>query len=337
MRKKRKKVNCQGVHRRTLFDFDQYWNMNYTESYGNDSEKDFKTIIKANSYENAIKFLKKRLAEDSVKTKAIQGFMLHKDYKGMGNRKLTAKSWELIKEASFPNENNFLFKKEVDRAKWKSNRFNTTNYEHLRTIGFKSGSQSYSTIHRKGKHLPIAERVGKKWTGAKWVEWDEEEINETKTLISSALIACDNNRLRTAKYLNIGRGNLYKKMKRIEGLEWWNKHYPYKRHPPPRMSKEQRSKTQTRVMKELMSKGHIPFSNLSASQKKKRYENMCRARKQKTEVRLAFWKPKIINALDICGNSRVNSAHFLGIKISYLKKLMSSRGFPQNTVKRNEG
>jgi hypothetical protein len=322
MRKKRKKVNCQKVYRSTLFDFDQYWNINYTECYKDGSEKDFKTIIKANSYKNAKKFLAKRLAEDSVKIKAVQGFMLHGNYKGNNNRKLTTKSWELIKDASFPNENNFLFKKEIKREKWKSNRFNATNYKHLKTIGFKGGSESYSTIHRKGKHLPLSERVGKKWTGAKWVKWDEDEMRETKTRISSALMACDNNRFHTAKYLNIGRGNLYKMMKRIEGLEWWNKHYPIKRHPPPRVSKEERSKTQSRVMKELMSKGHVPFSSLSSSQQKKRYENMCATKRQKKEIRLAFWKPKIINALKLCENSRVNAAFYLGIKTSHLKKLM---------------
>ena len=111
-------------------------------------------------------------------------------------------------------------------------------------------------------------------------------------------------------------------MKKIEGVEWWNEHYPIKRPPPPRVPREERSRTQARVMKELMAKGHIPFSSLSKEQQKKRYENMCKAKKAKTEVRLAFWKPKIMNALELCENSRVDAAHFLGIKINHLRKLM---------------
>ena len=323
MKRGRKKASCQKVFRKTEYSFDQYWNMHYTEVYEDSSEKDFKTFIKSNSYKNAKNILKLKLLESGTKVKAIQGFMFHTDYKGSHNRGLTFENWDQIKSAAYPNENDYLFKHEIERPKGYSNRFNKTNYEHLKTIGFKKGKESYSAIHRKGKHLPIEQRMGKKWTGAKWVEWDKKEMKLTETRIMEALVACNNNRKKAAVYLKMGRTQLYKLMKRTKGLDWWNKEYPLlERNPPPRVSRERRSATQTIVMKRMMEQGHVPFGNLSEEQKQKRRKNQIKAKKKQTKDRLEFWIPKIKKALSECSNVRSDSAEYLSIKKSHLKKLM---------------
>lgn len=318
----RKKKSCQKVFRSTVYHFDQYWNIAYTEVYKDQSEKDFRTFIKANSYNNAKKILKKKLAESGVKVKSLQGFMFHSDYKGSNNRKLTFENWDQIKLAAFPNENDFLFKKEVPRPEGYSNRYNKTNYEHLKTIGFKKGAESYSVIHRKGKHLPIEKRLGKKWTGAEWVDWDKEEMQMTETRIIEALLACNNNRQKASIYLKMGRTQLYKLMKRTRGLDWWNKEYPIEKRIPPRVSREERSATQKRVMSEMMAKGHVPFGNLTEEQKEKKIKNIRASKKKKTKKRLDYWKPRIIEALRECDNSRTEAAKYLQIKICHLRKLL---------------
>lgn len=268
MKRGRKKTYCQKVFRKTEYHFDQYWNIAYTEVYEDGSERDFKTFLKSNSYKNAKKILKARLQEDKIKIKSIQGFMFHSGYK-IENKKLTLANWDQIKLAAYPNENDHIFKFEVERPDGYTNRFNKTNYEHLKTIGFKPGPNSYSTLHRKGKHLPIEKRIGKKWNGEKWVEWDKKEMAQTKSRIIEGLIKSANNRKKTAEYLNMGRTQLYKLMKRINGLDWWNKEYPYEKHPPPRVSKEERSATQKIVIKKMMNNGFVPF-NLTKEQIKKK-------------------------------------------------------------------
>ena len=181
--KKKKKVNrgVQYKFRRQKFDFDQYWNINYTERYKDGSEKDFKTFIRANSYESAKKVLISRIQEEDpdIKVKAIQGFMFHGNYKIHKNRRLTFENWEQIKKASFPNYNNTLFKKEIARKEGYSNRFNKTDMDHIRSIGFKSGADNWSHQNRKGIYLPIEERKGMIYKG-KWVKWDEDEMQKTK-------------------------------------------------------------------------------------------------------------------------------------------------------------
>ena len=318
----KKRKNCQGIFRKTEYSFDQYWNINYTAVYEDGVEKDLKTFIKSNSYKNAKKILKEKLSEKNIRTKSVQGFMFHSKYKGVKNRKLTFENWEQIKSASFPNENDYLFTFEIPRPEGYTNRFNKTDYNHLKAIGFKSGAESYSTIHRKGKHLPLEKRMGKKWTGAKWVEWDKREMAVAESNIKKALSECDNNRYKAAIYLNMGRTQLYKLMKRTKGLDWWNKEFPIKRSPPPRVSKEERSATQSKVMKRMMNEGYIPFGNLTEEQQEKKIKNIRISKKKQTLKRFNYWIPKIKEALEKSSNKRVEAAKYLEIKSSHFRKLI---------------
>ena len=111
--------------------------------------------------------------------------------------------------------------------------------------------------------------MGKKWTGAEWVEWDKEEMQLVESRIVEALLACNNNRMKASIYLKMGRTQLYKLMKRTRGLDWWNKSILEKR-VPPRVSREERSATQKKVMKEMMANGFVPFSSLTNEQKEKK-------------------------------------------------------------------
>ena len=139
-----KRSNIQAKFRRQSFNDPQYWNINYTEHDPSGAQVDYKVFIKAKSYEEAKHFLQKRLKEQDppCKAKAIQGFMFHSGYKNASNVKLGIKEWEQIRSASFPNANNLLYKLEVPRDPKKTNRFNTTDYDHMKTIGFKKGKDN---------------------------------------------------------------------------------------------------------------------------------------------------------------------------------------------------
>ena len=75
----KRKKNPQQKFRNTEFKHDQYWQLSYTERYSNGSEKDFKTIIKARSYDFAKHILILRVKEDDplIELKAIQGYFYH--------------------------------------------------------------------------------------------------------------------------------------------------------------------------------------------------------------------------------------------------------------------
>lgn len=319
----RKKRNIQWKFRRMHFDSHRYWQISYTEKYPDGTEKDYRTFVRSKSYKQAKKILQMRLEEDepNIKLKAIQGFMFHSDYRNDAGKKLGLKEWDQIRSSAFPNSSNTIFKFHVPRPEWKSNRFNATNYDQLKSIGFKKGEENWSTIHRKGKTLPFELRKGKIWTGHEWKDWDKHEMEKAKKRVISALILHDNNRTAAAQELGMHRNRLYKLMNRIVGVDW-DTEYPIIRKAPPLIPKEQRSLLQKKAMAKRMANGEIPFGSLTEDQKRRKRENINKAFRRKREARLNDFIPKAKKALVACGNSRSKAADQLGIKRSYFSKMM---------------
>jgi hypothetical protein len=319
----KRRKNIQAKFRKEIFKTGQYWNLNYTERYHTGIEADFKAFIKARSYDSAKEILRKRVAEDdpTTKIKAVQGFMFHKNYKNANNLKMGLKEWEQIRSASFPNENNVLYKLEIERAKGKTNRFNKTDYDHIKSIGFKKGNDNWSHIHNKGKTLPLEDREGMIYRG-KWVKWDKNLMKATRQQLIDAFVHTGGNRVKTSKYLGVSRHKLYCLMAKFPNIDW-NKEYP---PPKPfsnskKASSELRSKVQKEVMKKQIAKGFKPFP-LSAEGARKRREKINATRRANRDKRLNDLMPKVKKALRENNNIRKEAAQALGIKASYLSKFM---------------
>jgi len=325
MKRGRKATTCQKKFRKTLFPYHQYWIVYFTEKYSDNSEKDFVTFIKAKSYDLAKSILKRRVLEQdkSIKLKSVLGYLLHSNYKNTyTGDKLSLKDWDNVKKSAFPNINNFLFKKEITRPEGYTCRFNKVDRDQVKKVGFKKGAENWSTKNRKGKFKKLHERKGLRWNGYDWVKWDKEEMNHTKHKIIHALITNNNNRKLAAESLNIGRGTLYKLMARCETKDWWNSNYPIEKRIPPRVSKEQRSATQKRVMAERMASGIKPFSCSSKEIEEKRLSNLRASKaKERDEYRKSLI-PKIKKALSENNNIRTAAARSLGVKRGTLKAWM---------------
>lgn len=310
------KKNCQYKFRKKDFKFHQYWIIYFTECHPDKPEIDYVTFIKAKSYQIAKVILKSKSKEENpkIKLKSIQGFMLHKTYKNYRHTQgLSIQDWENIRSSSFPNISNFLFKKEIPRPEGYTNRFNKTDTEQLKTIGFKKGKENWSHKHRKGQHLPKDQRKGKKWDGGKWVDWSKSEIDHTKNQIISALMATKNNKKASAKLLGICRNKLYSLMSRCEHPDWWNKNYPSPKRIPPKATKEERSLAQKKVMAKRKLDGKVIFQ-MNESQKLKRLENLKISHKNRSESTRKSLILKIKNALSHNSNSRAEAARSIGVK-----------------------
>jgi len=319
----RKPKSIQKKFRNTVFQHHQYWSICYTERYKDGSEKDFTTFIKAKSYELAKHLLITRLTEDDphMKVKSIQGFMMHKDFKPSSKkRKLGIKEWEQIRSASFPNVHNVIFKHENPRPDGYTNRFNKTNLNHVKTIGFKKGEDNWSTKNRKGTVLAEEERSNFIYVG-KWVKWDKALREHTKNKLISALIKNDNNRSHAAVELGYSRHKFYSLMKKFPEIDW-NKDYPPPKMTPPYVAGPERSASQKKVMKKRMANGEVPFSTLTPEQNELRLENMRASKKKKTQKRYDYYIPKMKEALDACNNSRKRAAEHIGIKEGHFRKLI---------------
>ena len=319
-----KKKSLQSQFRKQVFDYNQYWQLSFTERYEDGSELDFKTIVKAKSYYSAKEILKERVKEDELKTKvkAIQGFMFHSNYKSQHGSKLSLECWDHIRNASFPNLSNTLFKYPMSRPEWKSNRFNATNHEHLKTIGFKSGDANWARIHRKGKFLAPQLKSGKIWTGGSWITWDKADMERVKNNIIAALVKHDNNRSEAAKEMGIHRNYLYKLMSRITGVNW-KEEFPVERKAPPPIPTKQRSEIQKKVMRQKMEKGFVPFSKLTEEDEAKRFKNMKLSFKKAQKKRFTKFISQAKKALSKCNNSRKDAAKLLGISVNTLSKTMT--------------
>jgi hypothetical protein len=323
-RRKKRSRNCQTHFKKTKYSFHQYWIMYYTEILEDLEEHDYISFIKAKSYNLAKIILSEKIKEDNEnsKVKAISGFMFHKNYMNSRSKeRLSIADWQNIKDASFPNLNNFLFRKETKRTEGHSNRFNKTDYEHLKTIGFKSGEENWSVKNRKGKFLPLNQREGKKWNGDQWVDWDKDEMKATKNSIIEALIKSENNRSRAAAYLKIGRNTLYKLMCRCVKIDWWNENFPAPRPIPPRVSAEQRSKTQREVMLKRKAEGKVIFQK-NEEQEALRLKNLkikLTAKSQKYRKSLI---PIIKNSLLKNKNKRAQAARSINVKPSTFRRWM---------------
>ena len=322
MKKGKKKKNLQTKARTTVFSVVQPWIIYYTENHSDNSEKDFFTFIKSRSFDSAKKFLKEKYKEDdaSIKIKAVQGFLLHKDYKNTKiSLKLDIKGWDMVNSACFPNINNFLFKKEIPRPEGYSNRFNKTNLDHLKSIGFKKGADNWSRKYRKGAHLPLDQRQGKRWTGDKWVKIDEDELASIKTKIIIALENNNNNRFHSAKSLGVCRNKFYKLMKTIHPLSWWNENYPKPKQIPPRIPTAERSAKQKEVMAIRKAKGE-KFFDKSEKSEIKRLAALRKSRQKSVAEYRQSLIPKIKNALTQNNNHRPSAAKFLNIGRSTMTK-----------------
>ena len=127
MDKRRRAKVKQSQARRKKFSHDQYWCVSYTEMYHAGQERDFRTIIKARSALLSKEILNARLQEDKnfKKIRTLTFSLIHEWwYIATLRKKLSIKQWESIRNVSFPNDWNRLFKFEKKRMKGQTNRFN---------------------------------------------------------------------------------------------------------------------------------------------------------------------------------------------------------------------
>ena len=107
-------------------------------------------------------------------------------------------------------------------------------------------------------------------------------------------------------------------MARCETRDWWNSEYPMEKPVPPRVSREQRSITQKKVMARRAQKGSI-FFDKSEQAEEKRIRNLKAAKsKQKNAYRESLI-PKIKKALIENNNIRTLAAKSLNVKYGTFK------------------
>lgn len=315
---KKNKINPQTVFRKKVFTFHQYWNMTYTEKNKNGDEQDFSVFIKAKSYDLAKKILCEKVKEDNpdCSAKSIQGFMFHKDYKSPNTGRMTFKKWEQIRTASFPNLNNILYKYHRPRAEGKWNRWHFPS-NHLAKYQFKKGAKSPTA----NKFKKSTVKNGKIIILDEWSDFDSFDFSDVKNEIINAFKIHNNVRKKSARHLGIGPSTLHKWMNRIPDIDW-DKDYPAPKQIPPRVSKEERSIVQKRVMEERKLNG-IPVFPKRLETEAKRLKALKATQAKKADAYRRSLVPKIKEALSASNNVRYKAAEYLNIKFYTFKSWLN--------------
>lgn len=214
----RKKKNPQAQYRKQVFHFDQFWSVHFTEVYASGEQKDYRTVIKARSASFAKSILAKKIKDDNKdhKVKAIQLFMFVPDCV-LNGLHITTEDWVHIRQSSFPNSANVLFKHFVPRPKGYTNRFNNRNGTHC--TQFKKGAKNTFYVP------PEEEKPFWKFEG-KWKPWPKKERDNLKEQLILALSLNGNSRTLAAQHMGIGRRQLYKLMNKKFVEVDWDKEYP---------------------------------------------------------------------------------------------------------------
>lgn len=205
--------------RKEKFSHDEYWNVHYTEVLEGKSERDFKTIIKANSAALAKSILQKKIKNDFPKhrTKSIQLFMLTSSSL-INDLTLTMRDWECVRKAAFPNPADFLFKYHQPRPEGYSNRFNS--------ISGKKNTHKFPSGYTPSTYIPPESEKPYWIFNGKWKKWDPKERSLLKKKLQLALSMHKNSRQDAAKFLNMTRKRFYylinKKFVEVD----WEKDFP---------------------------------------------------------------------------------------------------------------
>ncbi len=325
MRKKNKLSQAQA--RCHKFAVHQYWSISYIEIDKLGVKHPYSVIIKSKSYAGAKRILLAKVKEDSPSSKlkfSAYCFWIHKNFRTerKGFRVLTLKDWEDIRNASFPNPHNILFK-----APWegfKEKKLSPSACAALKKVGFQAGDKNWCVKHRKGVSLPQEERAKKVYRG-KWVEWDPEERSMEKDRLIRALSKHKNNRSKAAKELGVSRNKIYFLFKRFPEVDWENDYAAPSPIPPLPRTLEEASRRARKGIETRRRKGEVFFKNAfseEANQKRRSTRRANDALRRKDKIR--SFAPKIIEALRLHKNCRTKAAAHLGISSSSLYRYMNA-------------
>lgn len=217
----RKPKHIQYKLLKTTFSYDQYWSIVYTQVFGDNTEKDYRSIVKARSAELARNTLYTKIKEDHPRSKLKSVTIVMLRHQGYINRlMLNIEDWEHIKNSAFPNLANHLFKFEIPRPEGYINRCGN-NIPSNTVSRFKKGNTMTPRVK-----LSAQEKSVMLYQRGKWIPWKASDRNALKSKIILALETHSNNRTRAAQFLGFSVRKLTILMKEKFIEVDWDKVYP---------------------------------------------------------------------------------------------------------------
>tara|TARA_R100000808_G_scaffold4105_1_gene13689 strand:+ start:33235 stop:34299 length:1065 start_codon:yes stop_codon:yes gene_type:complete len=334
----KKKPHPQKIYNKEELDYDVYWFVYFTWVYGDKTEKDFKTVVKAYSSENAKEILLNKVKRDSQGSvlKSVKTYRIHSRYNLSHHynkdKKLTIEQWEAIRETAFPNSLDKLYLIEKPRkagAKTYHGRVYDKEKmkEHLDKHGFKKGKDNWGVKNpiskanapaEHEKHLYRPAKGGRR--GQDYERIPESERRIERAMIAQALVVSNGNRTLAAKILGCHKKDLYIKMKKKHPEIDWDTLYPIGGRPP--RSQEAIEKFKETYKKNYKKENH---PNYGKKLSKEHVANIVKSRTKDRKKRLKKLEEKLKKLLSKHGNIRTKVAEELGVAVgtvySYFKQI----------------
>lgn len=329
----------QKVVRRRKFSHNQYWCVSYTECYKTGPERDFKTIIKARSAALAKGILKSRLKEDNnfLKIRSATTSMVHECWHIADLRKkLSIKQWESIRNVSFPNDWNKVFKFEKKRIDGQFNRYNvphTVLSEEHKDKLVKSVNKLVDTYIR-GSFKPMCPELKEicstdkycKETGQRrhFAKLDNPQHAQMElTFLKDTMATCHGNIQLACDSLGVHRSCFRRALFRFPDVDW-QKEFPLTYTRPPKRNSMASPESRAKLSNTLREIGHRPPPNKKGTpQYRKWLKTITPTLKSKKEALDADWKSKLTTVLRKHDHKRQESANELGVTISAMVRRMS--------------
>ena len=329
----------QSWARKTKFSHNQYWCVSYTECYKVGGERDFKTFIKARSADLARKILVLRLKEDDLflKVRTVTVSMIHDCWQVAELRKkLSVKQWESIRNVSFPNDWNRLFKFEKKRIDGQLNRYNvqstTLTKEHQDKL--QKASRELAEKYLKGSFKPICPELMKICSTDKYCKGSSQRrgyanINNKDqremelAYVKKIMKKYHGNRNLAADSIGISRHRIRRVLKRFPEVDW-DKEFPLTYTRARSRNSMDCPESRAKLSATLRRIGHKPPSNGKGTKYYPKWKKSVDAHWKAKRVKLySDHKKHITAALREYGHKRKETAESLKISEGHLSRLMS--------------
>jgi len=334
----RSKIKQKDV-RRKKFSHNQYWGISYTECYKSGGERDFKTIIKARSAELAKEILVARLKEDEgfLKIRTVTISMVHDCWHIADlRRKLSIGQWEAIRNISFPNDWNKIFKFEKKRIKGQFNRYNvphTVLSEEHRAKLTKACAKLVQT-HLKDSFKPLCPELAEICASKKYCKTscqrkgfatlrDPRHVTLELAYLKRVMKKYHGNINWAADATNNHRSVFRRALKRFPEVDWKTE-FPLTQTRPPAQNSMASPESRAKLAKTLREMGHRPPPNQKGTKQYAKWLNsITPTLKTKKEKLYRGWKERLVGALRENHHKRTETAEALGISVGYMNRLMN--------------
>ena len=302
------------------------------------TERDFKTIIKARSAELAKEILILRLKEDEhfLKIRSVTVSMVHECWQIAALRKkLTIEQWDAIRNVSFPNDWNRLFKFEKKRIKGQFNRFNVPHTilsnEHKKKLS--KACNKLVEAHLKDSFKPFCPKLREICCSSEYCKTSSQRkgfatLRDPKhrsmelAFLKESMAKYHGNIQWAADSLGIHRSSLRRGLARFTEVDWV-KDFPLSRTRVPKQNSMDSPESRAKLSKTLQQMGHKPPPNKKGTpQYKKWLKSITPTLASKKDKLYSEWKERVTNALREHKHKRTETAEALGITNSHLIRLM---------------